>query len=74
MIFHCLRVLYFLCEERQVLGHLREVLDVEGFGVGFSVDVVLGLLFFGLLASVVHEGVELFDVNLPPAEVDILVK
>jgi len=68
------RVLNLLCEQWKILSHLADRLHVVCLGLRLLVDIVLGELLIHLLLLVIHEGVELLDVELPPREIHVRVK
>ena len=65
------RVLDFLCKEWHVLSHRCQVLEVLGFKLGVFVHVVLGQLFLDFLLFVIHESIQLLNVELALSEVEI---
>jgi hypothetical protein len=50
------------------------MLQILRFKLRVFVDVVLGELLLNLLLFVVHEGIQLFNIDLPLGEIDIRVK
>ena len=74
LLLDSLGILDFLSEEGHVLGHGGEMLQILGFKLRVFVDVVLGELLLNFLLFVVHEGIQLFNIDLPLGEIDIRVK
>ena len=74
LLLYGFRVLDLLCEQWKILSHLADRLHVVCLGLRLLVYIVLGELLLDLLLLVIHEGVELLDVELPPREVHVRVK
>lgn len=68
------RVPDFLGKKGQVLCHGAQVLHLLGLCLGVLVHIVLGEFLLKLPLFVVHEGVELPDIEGALGEVDIFVE
>jgi hypothetical protein len=74
LLLYGLGVLDFLSKQGHVLGHRGQMLKILGFKLGVLVHIVFRELFFDFFLFVIHESVELFNVELALSEVEIGVK
>ena len=74
LLFNGLGILDFLSKEGHILGHRCQVLEILCLKLGVLVHVVFGELLFDFFLFVIHESVELLNVDLTLREVEIRVK
>ena len=74
LLLESLVVLDLLGEQRQVLRHLRQVLHILCLGLCVLVHIVLSQFLIDFAFLIIHECIQLFDVDLTFGEVNIGVK